>query len=118
MGFSTLSLKGRALRLLSQREHSRAELTTKLTPHVQDGEDLAALLDELQAKDFINETRVLESVVHRRASRMGAARIRQELHAKGLASDAIQDAVAQRCSNVVRAPIVPLAISRFSHAVD
>ena len=95
MGFSTLSLKGRALRLLSQREHSRAELTTKLTPHVQDCEDLGALLDELQAKDFINETRVLESVLHRRASRMGAARIRQELQAKGLAGEAIQDAVAR-----------------------
>ena len=95
MGFSTLSVKGRALRLLSQREHSRAELTTKLTPHVQDGEDLGALLDELQAKDFINETRVMESVVYRRASRMGAARIRQELQAKGLAGEAIQDAVAR-----------------------
>ncbi|PJI95582.1 regulatory protein [Acidovorax sp. 69] len=95
MGFDTLSLKGRALRLLSQREHSRAELIKKLAPHVQDGEDLSAVLDELQAKDFINETRVLESVVHRRASRLGGARIRQELQAKGLAGEAIQNAVAQ-----------------------
>ena len=95
MGFGTLSLKGRALRLLSQREHSRAELITKLTPHVQEGEDLAAVLDDLQAKDFINETRVVESVVHRRASRMGAARIRQELQAKGLPAEAVQHAVDQ-----------------------
>jgi len=95
MGFDTLSLKGRALRLLSQREHSRAELIKKLAPHVQDGEDLSAVLDELQAKDFINETRVLESLVHRRASRLGGARIRQELQAKGLAGEAIQNAVAQ-----------------------
>lgn len=95
MGFETLSLKGRALRLLSQREHSRAELVKKLAPHVQHGEDLAAVLDELVAKDFINETRVLESVVHRRASRMGGARIRQELQAKGLPGEAIQNAVAQ-----------------------
>ena len=76
MGFGTLSLKGRALRLLAQREHSRAELTTKLARHVQEGEDLAAVLDDLQAKDFINETRVVQSVVYRRAPRMGAARIR------------------------------------------
>lgn len=95
MGFGTLSLKGRALRLLSQREHSRAELIKKLTPHVQDGEDLGAVLDDLQAKDFINETRVLESVVHRRASRLGSARIRQELQAKGLPVEAIQEAVAK-----------------------
>ena len=95
MGFGTLSLKGRALRLLSQREHSRAELVAKLGPHVQEGEDLGALLDDLQAKDFINETRVMESVVHRRASRLGAARIRQELQSKGLGAEAVQDAVAQ-----------------------
>ena len=95
MGFGTLSLKGRALRLLSQREHSRAELVAKLGPHVQEGEDLGALLDDLQAKDFINETRVVESVVHRRASRLGAARIRQELQAKGLPAEAVQCAVEQ-----------------------
>ena len=95
MGFGTLSLKGRALRLLSQREHSRAELIKKLTPHVQDGEDLGAVLDDLQAKDFINETRVLESVVHRRSSRLGGARIRQELQSKGLPAEAVQQAVEQ-----------------------
>lgn len=95
MGFGTLSLKGRALRLLSQREHSRAELVTKLTRHVQEGDDLAAVLDDLEAKDFINETRVVESVVHRRASRLGAARIRQELQAKGLPAEAVQHAMDQ-----------------------
>jgi regulatory protein len=93
MGFTTLSLKGRALRLLSQREHSRAELQRKLAPHVQEGDDLAAVLDELQAKDFISEARVVESTLHRRAGQMGAARIRQELQAKGLAAEAVQQAV-------------------------
>ncbi len=95
MGFTALSLKGRALRLLSQREHSRAELLRKLSPHVQEGEDLNAVLDDLQAKDFISETRVVESVLHRRAPRMGASRIRQELQAKGLGAEAVQQAVAR-----------------------
>ncbi|WP_298210207.1 recombination regulator RecX [Acidovorax sp.] len=95
MGFTTLSLKGRALRLLGQREHSRAELLRKLGPHVQEGDDLNAVLDELQSKDFINEARVVESVLHRRASRMGASRIRQELQAKGLEAETVQQAVAQ-----------------------
>ena len=94
MGFTTLSLKGRALRLLSQREHSRAELQRKLVPHVQEGDDLQAVLDDLEAKDFISEARVVESTVHRRAGQMGAARIRQELQAKGLAAEAVQHAVA------------------------
>lgn len=95
MGFGTLSLKGRALRLLSQREHSRAELVKKLSPHVQEGESLTAVLDDLEAKDFINETRVVESVVHRRAARLGAARIRQELQGKGLAGEMVAKAIEQ-----------------------
>jgi regulatory protein len=94
MGFTTLSLKGRALRLLSQREHSRTELQRKLAPHVQEGDDLQALLDDLEVKDFISEARVVESTLHRRAAQLGAARIRQELQAKGLAAEAVQDAVA------------------------
>ena len=104
MGFITLSLKGRALRLLSQREHSRSELLLKLSPHVQEGEDLNAVLDDLQSKDFINEARVVESVLHRRAGRLGAARIRQELQSKGLGAEAVQGAVAQlQCSELERA---------------
>ena len=35
MAMPPLSLKGRALRLLSGREHSRAELERKLRPHAQ-----------------------------------------------------------------------------------
>lgn len=94
MGFTTLSLKGRALRLLSQREHSREELRRKLARHVQEGEDLDAVLAELEAKDFISEARVVESTLNRRAARLGAARIRQELQAKGLDTERVQQAVA------------------------
>lgn len=95
MGFGTLSLKGRALRLLGQREHSRAELLRKLRPHVQEGEDLEAVLAELEEKDFISEERVVASVVNLRAGRMGAARIRQELQAKGVGGEVVQQALAQ-----------------------
>jgi regulatory protein len=103
----TLSLKGRALRYLAAREHSRAELTRKLAPYEEEPGQLARVLDELQAKDFINEGRVVESVVHRRAARLGAARIRQELQSKSLPADAIAAAVkalqgseAERASQV------------------
>ncbi|MDB5945357.1 MAG: recX [Ramlibacter sp.] len=89
-----LSLKGRALRLLSGREHSRAELERKLARHEEEPGQLARILDELQAKDFINEQRVVDSVVHRRSAKLGAMRIRQELQAKGLDQDKVQEAVA------------------------
>ena len=98
------SLKGRALRLLSQREHSRKELEQKLKPHEETPGELAEALDFLAAKDFINEKRVVESVVNRRASKLGAARVRQELVAKGLPADDIAEAVeAMRSTELDRA---------------
>jgi regulatory protein len=104
MAFAQPSLKGRALRLLSQREHSRAELERKLGPYEEEPGTLARALDELQAKGFIDEQRVLESVLHRRAAKLGAARVRQELQAKGLERQLIEQAVAGlRDSELVRA---------------
>jgi regulatory protein len=101
------SLKGRALRLLSQREHSRKELEQKLKPHEETPGELAEALDFLAAKDFINEKRVVESVVNRRSSKLGAARVRQELMAKGLPADDIAEAVeAMRGTELERALVV------------
>ena len=101
------SLKGRALRLLSQREHSRKELEQKLKPHEEMPGELAEALDFLVAKDFINEKRVVESVVNRRSSKLGAARVRQELMAKGLPADDIAEAVeAMRGTELERALVV------------
>jgi len=94
MSFAQPSLKGRALRLLSGREHSRAELESKLKRFEEEPGSLAQALDELQAKGFIDERRVVDSVLHRRAAKLGAARIRQELTAKGLPPEAIRDAEA------------------------
>jgi regulatory protein len=93
MGFDQISLKGRALRLLAGREHSRAELQRKLSAHETEPGELARALDELQAKGFINEDRVIESVLHRRAAKLGASRVRQELQAKGLDPEAVSQAV-------------------------
>jgi len=95
MTLRPLSLRGRALRLLSGREHSRAELERKLAAHALVPDDIAALLDDLQAKGFISAQRVVESVVHRRASRLGASRIRHELQQKGLEPALVQQAVAR-----------------------
>ena len=66
-----LSLKGRALRLLSGREHSRSELERKLAPHEEEPGQLRRILDELQAKGFIDHQRVADSVLHRRSAKLG-----------------------------------------------
>lgn len=104
MGFKTLSLKGRALRLLAGREHSRPELQRKLAAHETEPGELARVLDELEAKGFISEQRVVESVVHRRAARLGTGRVKQELQAKGVSPEAMAAAVeALRHTEVDRA---------------
>ncbi len=104
MGFQKLSLKGRALRLLAAREHSRAELQKKLATHEEAPGELARALDELQAKGFINEQRVVESLIHRRAAKLGTGRLRQELQAKGIGAEAMAEAVqALRSTEVERA---------------
>ncbi len=88
------SLKGRALRLLSQREHSRTELERKLAQHEEVPGELAKALDELQARDFINDGRAVDSVVNRRSGKLGSARIKQELVAKGLSGEVVAEAMA------------------------
>jgi len=90
VAFGSLSVKGRALRCLSQREHSRAELERKLARHVEDtagasaAEQIAAALDELTAHGLISEARVAASVLNSQAPRYGARRLKQTLQAKGL----------------------------------
>ena len=93
-GFA-LSLKGRALRLLSAREQSRAELERKLAPHADTPEQLVQVLDDLQARDFISETRVIESVINRRQAKLGASRIRRELLGKGLGAEVVTEAMGE-----------------------
>ena len=90
-----LSLKGRALRLLSGREHSRTELERKLARFEEEPGALKRSLDELQAKGFISEQRVIESVLHRRAAKLGTARLKHELQGKGLDPQAVARATAQ-----------------------
>ena len=91
-GFA-LSLKGRALRLLAAREQSRSELEKKLKPFEETPGQIAQVLDDLQAKDFISEARVVESVINRRQAKLGASRIRQELFSKGVDKEAVVEAM-------------------------
>jgi regulatory protein len=103
------SLRQRALAYLATREHSRAELARKLatarrsagpTEARTEADALARLtaieqlLDELQAQGLLSNTRYVASVLHRRAPRLGSARIRQELRAKGVPEDTLRDGLA------------------------
>jgi len=94
MAFGQLSVKGRALKLLAAREYSRQELERKLAAKEPDPGEIRQALDELQARGFLDEQRVVDSILHRRAGRIGAGRIRQELQAKGIDAERVAVAVA------------------------
>jgi len=73
------SLKSRAIGYLSRREYSRIELARKLSPYLEETDDLEALLDSLESGNWLSDARFAQSLVHRRASRQGASRIVGEL---------------------------------------
>ena len=93
MATAPISLKGRALRYLAGREHSRAELVRKLAPHEEEPGQIERVLDDLQAKGFLSEERVAASVLRQRAARLGDRRLRQELHTKGLDAQTVAQAL-------------------------
>jgi regulatory protein len=90
MAFGALSVKGRALRYLAQREHSRAELERKLARNLEDQPEasaqaqIAVALDELAAKGLLSEERAAESVLRSQGARYGTRRLQQTMQAKGL----------------------------------
>ncbi len=84
-----VSLKGRALRYLSAREHSRLELSRKLMRYAEEGDDIEAVLNWLEASNFLSQERFSESLINRRASRFGNSRILAELQTHNIAPDAM-----------------------------
>ena len=103
----TLSLKGRALKYLAAREHSRWELRRKLAPHAESLEQVDLALDELEARGLLSAERFAESVVHRKAARYGLARVQAELAQHRLPDDVAREALADlKSSELARAHAV------------
>jgi len=84
-----LSLKGRALRYLSQREHSRFELRRKLSKYAEEGDDVDELLDFLEKNNWLSQERFAESLINRKAARYGNSRVVAELQSHGVTGDAL-----------------------------
>jgi len=123
-----LSLKGRALQLLSQRDQSRLELQGKLLRHLaaearaqaaageppaEEGGDLRgkaqaeveAVLEWLETHRYLSAERFVESRVHAREGRFGNRRIRAELAQHGV-SLTPEQAQALRASELERGAAV------------
>jgi regulatory protein len=123
MAAMKLSLKARALRYLSMREHSRLELARKLSRYAQECDDVEALLDALEAAKLLSQSRFTEALIHRRAARFGNNRIIAELQSHGIESNSltgiqaglVQDEVA-RAREVWRKKYGQLAASPAERA--
>jgi regulatory protein len=106
MAFGALSLKGRALRYLAQREHSRAELVRKLARHVAPEDDpdaarqqIERALDELASAGLLSDQRAAESVLSAQGRRFGNRRLKQVLQNKGLAPELVSHTLQQARGN-------------------
>jgi regulatory protein len=86
-----LSLKARALRYLSMREHSRPELGRKLARYAEEGDDVEALLDFLEKNNWLSQERFAESLINRRAARYGNRRVVAELQTHGVGGEALAE---------------------------
>lgn len=94
MARPVVSLKARALRYLSAREHSRLELRRKLVRHALETDDVEQLLDTLEAAKWLSQERFCDSLINRRAKNFGNSRILAELQSHGVGSDALAEVKA------------------------
>jgi regulatory protein len=88
-------LRAQALRLLARREYARAELEQRLLAKGADGEQVRALLDELQVQDYLSNQRYARAVTSQKAGRYSRRSIAAELKAKGVGSDDVAAALAE-----------------------
>jgi regulatory protein len=88
------NVKARAVSLLAQREYSRQALQEKLVSENASPEQVEQALAQLEAKGLVDDTRVAETLVNRRAGKLGGMRLRQELQAKGVSPELVAETMA------------------------
>ncbi len=88
------ALRSKAIRLLARRERSRAEMLQLLAPCCEDPGALGALLDDLEARGWLSESRLAAQFVRLRRPRASAARIRQELARRGVEADTVAESTS------------------------
>ena len=92
------SLFARAVALLARRDHSRAELATKLRRGLTDSDDAGEIdqvLDRLERDKLLSDERYAGTVTRTRAERFGDARIRFDLKSSGVKPETAERAVAE-----------------------
>lgn len=89
-------LRERALDLLSRREHSEGELSRKLLEKGGESSEIAALLNELKERGYLDDRRFAENFLRYRESKSwGRDRFRQELTLRGVSKEIAEEALRQ-----------------------
>lgn len=90
------SITARAVNLLARREHSRAELATKLKQAEFDPDDIHDTLDKLAESGLQNDSRFAENYIRYRAQcGFGSQKIKLELKERGVNSQIIDSAMSE-----------------------
>ena len=90
-----IPLRERALAMLARREHTRAEMKRKLSPHSESPEQVEQLLDALAARGWLSETRFAESRANTLARKFGSRKIEHDLRSRGVSAEVVEHAVEQ-----------------------
>ncbi len=86
-------LRQRALDYLARREYSRQALRHKLLFHASEDDDVDGLLDDMEQRHWLSDTRFVEQLVAIRREKFGVRRIVHELRENGIAEVLIAEAL-------------------------
>ena len=79
--------------MLARREHTRAEMARKLSPHSESPEQVAQLLDMLVARGWLSEARFAESRANTLARKFGSRKLEYDLRSRGVAAEIVERSV-------------------------
>lgn len=90
------AIRQHALDLLALREHSRSELSYKLTRRTQNQEVIAQVLDELAQANLQSDSRYAEAYARSRVKRgYGPAALARDLRGKHVSQEIVRDALSE-----------------------
>jgi regulatory protein len=95
VGKREIPLRDRALAMLARREHTRAEMTRKLSPHAESSEQIDQLLDALAARGWLSEARFAESRANTLSRKFGSRKIEHDLRRRGVSAEVVEETVAR-----------------------
>lgn len=87
-------IRDRAMFYLARREHTNQELSRKLLHAGYPGDEIKAVLEELNQRGWLSSQRFAENYVMQKQSKFGNQKLAYELRQKGVEESVIQEALA------------------------